>query len=57
MPQVLSNSCGPCIGQWKRTDVAKGEANSIVTSFNRWDRAEGAGGREAIGDIITAVWF
>jgi aconitate hydratase len=20
---VLSNSCGPCIGQWKRTDVAK----------------------------------
>ena len=32
---VLSNSCGPCIGQWKRTDVEKGEANSIVTSFNR----------------------
>ncbi len=32
---VLSNSCGPCIGQWKRTDVAKGEANSIITSFNR----------------------
>lgn len=35
---VLSNSCGPCIGQWKRTDVAKGEANSIITSFNRWGR-------------------
>lgn len=32
---VLSNSCGPCIGQWKRTDVKKGEANSIITSFNR----------------------
>ncbi len=32
---VLSNSCGPCIGQWKRTDVQKGEANSIITSFNR----------------------
>ncbi|GIL55400.1 hypothetical protein Vafri_10960 [Volvox africanus] len=32
---VLSNSCGPCIGQWKRTDVPKGEANSIITSFNR----------------------
>ncbi|KAF5840054.1 mitochondrial aconitate hydratase [Dunaliella salina] len=32
---VLSNSCGPCIGQWKRTDVAKGEPNSIITSFNR----------------------
>jgi aconitate hydratase len=32
---VLANACGPCIGQWKRTDVAKGEANSIITSYNR----------------------
>jgi aconitate hydratase len=32
---VLANACGPCIGQWKRTDVGKGEKNSIVTSFNR----------------------
>jgi len=32
---VLANACGPCIGQWKRDDVRKGEANSIVTSFNR----------------------
>lgn len=32
---VLANACGPCIGQWKRTEVSKGEANSIVTSFNR----------------------
>ncbi|KXZ42199.1 hypothetical protein GPECTOR_184g268 [Gonium pectorale] len=32
---LLSNSCGPCIGQWKRTDVAKGQPNSILTSFNR----------------------
>lgn len=22
---VLANACGPCIGQWKRTEVAKGE--------------------------------
>ena len=33
--QVLANACGPCIGQWKRDDVAKGVKNSIVTSFNR----------------------
>lgn len=33
--QVLANACGPCIGQWNRKDVAKGEKNSIVTSFNR----------------------
>jgi len=32
---VLANACGPCIGQWKRDDVKKGEANSILTSFNR----------------------
>ncbi|KAI9003625.1 aconitase family-domain-containing protein [Gaertneriomyces semiglobifer] len=32
---VLANACGPCIGQWDRQDVKKGEANSIVTSYNR----------------------
>lgn len=32
---VLANACGPCIGQWKREDVKDGEANSIITSFNR----------------------
>jgi aconitate hydratase len=32
---VLANACGPCIGQWKRDDVKKGEPNSILTSFNR----------------------
>ncbi|MBE0642510.1 MAG: aconitate hydratase [Bacteroidetes bacterium] len=33
--QVLANACGPCIGQWKRHDVQKGDRNSIITSFNR----------------------
>lgn len=32
---VLANACGPCIGQWKRHDVKKGDRNSIITSFNR----------------------
>ena len=32
---VLTNACGPCIGQWKRDDIAEGEPNSIITSFNR----------------------
>ena len=32
---VLTNACGPCIGQWERDDVKKGEPNSIITSFNR----------------------
>lgn len=32
---VLANACGPCIGQWDRRDVKKGEANSIMSSYNR----------------------
>ncbi len=32
---VLANACGPCIGQWKRGDVAFGEKNTILTSYNR----------------------
>ena len=32
---VLANACGPCIGQWDRTDVPKGTPNSIVSSYNR----------------------
>lgn len=32
---VLANACGPCIGQWKRQDVEKGEKNTIVSSYNR----------------------
>jgi aconitate hydratase len=32
---VLSSSCGPCVGQWNRQDVPKGEANSVISSFNR----------------------
>ena len=32
---VLANACGPCIGQWRRPTVVKGEANAIVSSFNR----------------------
>ncbi|KAI9787730.1 MAG: Aconitate hydratase mitochondrial [Geoglossum umbratile] len=32
---ILANACGPCIGQWDRRDVKKGEPNSIVSSYNR----------------------
>ncbi|OAK99371.1 aconitate hydratase [Phaeosphaeriaceae sp. SRC1lsM3a] len=34
---VLSTTCGPCVGQWERTDVdVKGrERNTVVSSFNR----------------------
>ncbi|KAH7126637.1 aconitase family-domain-containing protein [Dendryphion nanum] len=34
---VLSNTCGPCVGQWDRTDVdvKARERNTVVSSFNR----------------------
>ncbi len=37
---VLANACGPCIGQWRRTDTSGpsgtgGKTNTIVSSFNR----------------------
>ena len=33
---VLANACGPCIGQWRRTDgVSRGDSNAILTSYNR----------------------
>ena len=40
---VLANACGPCIGQWDRTDSVKDEANSIMTSYNRNFRARNDG--------------
>lgn len=32
---VMTNACGPCIGQWKRVTDDNARPNSIVTSFNR----------------------
>ena len=32
---IMSNACGPCIGQWERNTQGVPERNTIVTSFNR----------------------
>lgn len=32
---VMTNACGPCIGQWQRKTDNPTRRNSIVTSFNR----------------------
>ena len=32
---LRANACGPCIGQWHRTDIKKDEINSIISSYNR----------------------
>ena len=33
--KVLANACGPCIGQWERTDLDPSKLNTIVNSYNR----------------------
>jgi aconitate hydratase len=33
--RVLANACGPCIGQWDRTDLDPSKVNTIVNSYNR----------------------
>ena len=32
---IMTNACGPCIGQWKRHTDDNERKNAIVTSFNR----------------------
>ncbi|KAI3405319.2 ACO2 [Candida oxycetoniae] len=61
---VLANACGPCIGQWDRTDVAKTstEYNAIFTSFNRNFRARNDGNRNTMNfltspDMVTAMIY
>ena len=59
---VLSNSCGPCIGQWKRADGVKGKADSIVSSFNRNFPGRNDGISETLSflaspEIVTAYAF
>ncbi|GAA5897620.1 uncharacterized protein JCM6883_006756 [Sporobolomyces salmoneus] len=58
---VLANACGPCIGQWDRSEK-KGEENAILTSFNRNFKARNDGNRLTMNflaspDIVTAMAF
>ncbi len=57
---VMTNACGPCIGQWKRHTDDNQRANSIVTSFNRnfAKRADGNPNTHAFvasPEIVTAL--
>ncbi|KAL7327612.1 aconitate hydratase [Mucor circinelloides] len=59
--QVLANACGPCIGQWKRSEK-KGEENAILTSFNRNFRSRNDGNAQTMNflaapEIVTAMAF
>ncbi len=59
---VLANACGPCIGQWKRSDVGKDETNTIVSSFNRNFPGRNDGSASTLSflaspEIVTAMAF
>jgi homoaconitase len=60
---VLSNACGPCIGQWKRHDgVQKGTPNAMLTSYNRNFRGRNDGNPETMNflaspEVVTAMAY
>lgn len=50
---VLANACGPCIGNWKRTDVQAGTPNVIVSSFNRNFPGRNDGSKQTLSFITS----
>ncbi|OLL24456.1 Aconitate hydratase, mitochondrial [Neolecta irregularis DAH-3] len=59
---IYANACGPCIGQWDRRDVKKGEKNTILSSYNRnfTGRNDGNPATHAFvasPDLVTAMAF
>ena len=60
---VLANACGPCIGQWKRTDgVQKGDTNAIFSSYNRNFKGRNDGNPETMNflaspELVTAMSY
>lgn len=59
---VLANACGPCIGQWKRSDIKRGERNTIINSYNRNFRGRNDGNVETLSfiaspELVTAYAF
>jgi aconitate hydratase len=57
---VMANACGPCIGQWNRKNDKPGQANSIITSFNRNFRGRNDGDNATLSfigspELVTAM--
>ena len=57
---VLANACGPCVGQWKRTDISTETPNAIVTSYNRNFAGRNDGRRSTMNflaspEVVTAL--
>lgn len=60
---ILANACGPCIGQWKRTDgVSTGDTNAIFSSYNRNFKGRNDGNPQTMNflaspEIVTAMSY
>lgn len=60
---LLANACGPCIGQWKRTDgISHGDSNAIFTSYNRNFRGRNDGNPATMNfltspEVVTAMTY
>jgi homoaconitase len=60
---ILANACGPCIGQWRRTDgVNRGDENAILTSYNRNFKGRNDGNSSTMNflaspEIVTAMSY
>ncbi|KAL8930166.1 MAG: hypothetical protein Q9208_000783 [Pyrenodesmia sp. 3 TL-2023] len=63
---VLANACGPCIGQWKRTEdgepIPKNTPNAIFTSYNRNFRGRNDGNPATMNflaspELVTAMSY
>lgn len=52
---ILTAACGPCIGQWNRIGVKKGESNTIFTSFNRNFKARNDGNPETLAFLTSPI--
>ena len=57
---ILSNACGPCIGQWNRTTFD--DSNIIVTSYNRNFKGRNDGNSKTMNflaspEIVTALAY
>jgi len=50
---VLANACGPCIGQWRRSNIPTELPNAIVTSYNRNFPARNDGRRSTMNFITS----
>jgi len=48
---LVLTSVHPCIGQWARSDVKKGEANSILSSYNRNFTGRNDGNPATVGPL------